>query len=265
MKKAILLLHGFLSDTNDFITINEILENNYDCVKKVVFPGHGPDEPYKLFNDEDTIKVLLKAFDDLNKDYKYIDVLGFSMGGALAVYLSQVRSFNKLILLAPANKYFNFKMPFDKLVVYIKGFTKYFDAKRNNKLEQLEETKELLDSLIADDRESIKFAFKNFFKTYLYGTYRSFRRLIKKINSNIETINNPCFIAWGTLDQLVPIDSIETLYKKCTNEIKEKNIYPYLGHLLLESDMNEELIIDLENFIKSKIPQVKSQKKKDSK
>lgn len=257
MSKAILLLHGFLSNTDDFERILEMLEENYDYVKKVVFPGHGPDESYKLFNADDTIKVLLEAFDELDKIYKTIDVLGFSMGGALAVYISQVRKFNKLILLAPANKYFNFKMPFEKLVIYIKNFTKYIDAKRNNKVEEIEETKELLDALIEDDKESIKFAFENFFKSYLYGAYRSFRRLIKKINNNVEIIVNPCFIAWGTLDQLVPIESIELLYSKCTNEIKEKNIYPYLSHLLLVSDLNQDLITDLENFIKLEIPEVK--------
>ncbi|HHX78459.1 MAG TPA: hypothetical protein GX695_01745, partial [Acholeplasmataceae bacterium] len=107
------------------------------------------------------------------------------------------------------------------------------------------------------DKESIKFAFENFFKSYLYGAYRSFRRLIKKINNNVEIIVNPCFIAWGTLDQLVPIESIELLYSKCTNEIKEKNIYPYLSHLLLVSDLNQDLITDLENFIKLEIPEVK--------
>lgn len=258
LKKAILLLHGFLSDTNDFIMISDMLEKNYDYVKKVVFPGHGPDEPYTLFNAQDTIKTLLNDFDELQKTYKYIDVMGYSMGGALGVYLSQVRDFNKLILLAPANKYFNFKMPFEKLVVYAKNFTKYFEAKRNHNVEELEETKKLLDSLVNDEKESVKVAFEIFFTRYLYGTYRNFRRLIKTINENIETIDNPCFIAWGTLDQLVPIDSVELLFSKCTNKVKEKKIYPYLNHLLLLSDMNEQLIKDLESFIKLKVTSKKN-------
>lgn len=254
MRKAILLLHGFLSDSNDFDSILPMLEKHYDHIEKITFPGHKQDESYKLFNAEDTIKVLLESFDNLSKTYKDIDVMGYSMGGALAVYLSQEREFNKLILLAPANKYFNFKMPFEKLVVYIKQYRKYISAKINNQVDTLEDTKALLDGLVADDVDSIKFGFNNFFKTYLYGTYRNFRRLIITINKEIENIDNPCFIAWGELDQLVPIESIEDLFNRCTNKIKEKNIYPYLTHLLLYSDLNEDLITALDRFITVKTP-----------
>ena len=49
----------------------------------------------------------LEEFDELERKCEIVDVMGFSMGGALATYLSQVRKINKLILIAPANYYFN--------------------------------------------------------------------------------------------------------------------------------------------------------------
>lgn len=196
MGKAVFLLHGFLSNPSDFDEILEILERHYDHIEKITFPGHKEEESYKLFTPEETLRVTLEAFDNLQEKYDNIDVMGFSMGGAIAVYLSQVRSFNKLILFAPANKYFNFKIPFEKFITYIKEYSKYFIAKIQKNGEEEEDTKELLDGLISDDIDSVKLGFTNFFNTHFYGTYRNFRRLIITINNNVEDIKNPCFISW---------------------------------------------------------------------
>ena len=107
MKKAILLLHGWLSDINDFDCLMPSLETMYDHVERVSYSGHGEDDPNN-FDDNETFDSLDKKLKELQLKYEIIDVLGFSMGGALAVYLSQHYAFNKLVLLAPDNQFLNF-------------------------------------------------------------------------------------------------------------------------------------------------------------
>lgn len=68
MKKAIILLHGFLSDQSDFDPIMPDLETRYDYIERFVYPGHHDDESYENFNDEETFFRLEKCFEQLLKN-----------------------------------------------------------------------------------------------------------------------------------------------------------------------------------------------------
>ena len=250
MKKAVYLLHGFLSDTNDFSPIMEFLNGQYDHVEMVSYPGHNQEEDYELFNDKDTINLVVETFDKLKKQYDVIDVIGYSMGGAIAVYLSNIRIFNKLILLAPANKYINFRLPFSRLAVLISRFLGIKNANKILDQEKVEYYKLITNAIGEDDKESFKFLIEKYFKKYIYGAYRNFRRIISTCNKEITEIKNPTFIAWGSLDQLVPKSSVEYLYNNCINVKRKLKIYPHLCHLMLNSQFNDELIQDVKDFIK---------------
>ena len=68
-KRAVLLVHGFLSDENDFAVIIDSLYKHYQNVLSVRLPGHGEDMGVTDFNQEDTIKVVINAFDMLRESY----------------------------------------------------------------------------------------------------------------------------------------------------------------------------------------------------
>ena len=98
MKKAILLLHGFATDKTDFDPIIPYLEKMYDHIEINNLPGH----------DVLQLKDQMKK---LQKEYEIVDVMGFSMGGALATYLASHFKVRNLVLLAPAVLYINANYP----------------------------------------------------------------------------------------------------------------------------------------------------------
>lgn len=97
---VILLLHGFMGSSNDFIEVVPQLSKYFACLI-VDLPGHGKtrvigsDEYYNMVN---TATALINLLDQLKIDQ--CDLFGYSMGGRLALYMAINFSarFNKLIL-----------------------------------------------------------------------------------------------------------------------------------------------------------------------
>lgn len=250
--KAVLLLHGFLSNKNDFNNLLPVLEKYYDHIEAITFPGHSADDSYDDFTLENTFEHLHSVYEQLHLKYERIDVIGYSMGGAIASYLASKNHVGKLILLAPANKYINVRMPFTKIKAYVSAFQDLRIADKTYDQDLKKESREFLDNLKTDDSTSISILFSRFFHKYIYKAYRTFRKVIKHCNANLGEITAPTYLAWGQFDQLVPEKSIHFVRERCVNENTIVKIYPFSTHLLLNSKDNEELIADLEQFIKEK-------------
>jgi len=249
MGKAILLLHGWLSDINDFEALIPILKKNYQHIEKLTYPGHGSEDDYNDFVADKTIDLVEEAFKRLESKYKIIDVIGFSMGGALASYFSNKYNFRKLVLLAPANKYINLIIPFSKMKYIIKNFYEMQKAFIFRKEEEVTTYKQKLKAVVEDDRQSLKFLRDRYLKSYFRHAYKNFQEVINTCNEGLTEIKNPCFIAWGELDQLVPKESVTHIYEMCTNENKQLKIYEDLSHLLILSSNNETICQDIEKFL----------------
>lgn len=260
MKTAVMLIHGFLSDCNDFDGLYEKLSEVYDHVERFNLPGHGVEGDLELFQVDLVFTSVLYTFDELNKVYDSIDVVGYSMGGALASYLSSIRKFNRLVLLAPANKYLNAHFLYPRLRFYRELNSKednyYFDTEKMNDEERKEVSKKLLNDERKQDLEIIRFAFEvvkeKMLRNFSFRVLFTFMKIIKKCNSSLTTIENETLIIWGDHDFLVPYSSVEYLYNKCTHDKKMIFIIPQLNHMFFTSFCKEELINHVTNFLFSK-------------
>ena len=110
MSKAILLIHGFATDIDDFYNIIPDLTKRYDYIELKNLPGHGKNSNLKQFDVEKTFACVEESAQKLLARFDEVDVIGFSMGGSLAAYLASKYHFNKIVLLAPANNYINWKL-----------------------------------------------------------------------------------------------------------------------------------------------------------
>ena len=100
--KALLLLHGFASSPGVF---RELLPQitNYDAIYCPALPGHASNlAAFATCSAKEWIHAVESAYLKLNKNYQVIDVMGLSLGGALACDLSFKFPINHLYLLAPA-------------------------------------------------------------------------------------------------------------------------------------------------------------------
>lgn len=249
MGNAVFLLHGWLSDINDFACLLPFLEKHYEHIERITYPGHGPGEDYREFSGPMTIELVEKTFEKLSQEYDAIDVIGYSMGGALASYLASKYEVRKLVLLSPANKYFNFRLPFSKIKCLLKILYALQKASIKRDYQNKEVLKQRIKQLFQDDIISLKFARDKYLKSYFRHAFRNFRELIRYVNENTKEIKCPCLIAWGRLDQLIPLASVKYLYDLCTNEQKVLKIYDDLSHLLKLSPNCDELVQDIEKFL----------------
>ncbi len=233
--KAIILIHGFLTNTQDFKTIVPYLEEEYDKVALYEVPGHGIKPNYKLFKLQDTFNNLIKLYDELALNYDHIDCMGYSMGGALGTYLHQIREIKKLVLLAPANRYLNFNL--------INSRLKFI---RKIKKEKNELEKKILND---NDKIALNMFFHNVFSRYTFRNIKVFMKIIRKCNKETIAITCPVLIMWGKLDQLVPYESAKYLYDLAIYE-KKLVVLEDMSHLMLLSENNKEIIEEVISFLK---------------
>lgn len=249
MKKAVFLLHGWLSDCNDFQALMPYLEKNYQHIEKIAYPGHGPQPDYDQFDAMATIRLVQEKFLELKKQYDAIDVIGFSMGGALASFIGSNYEVHKLVLIAPANRYLNLLVPFTRLKNLINKLYSYEKARFEKDNQTEAEVKQKFRDIFEDDKTSLQFVKDKYLKKYFHHAYQNFRKVIAYVNDNVKEIKCPCFLAWGGIDQLVPEQSVRELYKICTNENRQLKIYDDLCHLMVLSSDCRELCHDIENFL----------------
>jgi 2-succinyl-6-hydroxy-2,4-cyclohexadiene-1-carboxylate synthase len=96
----ILFLHGFMGDSYEFDRVISLLSEQFSCLT-VDLPGHGKtriiggEECYTMAN---TAQALIDWLDELN--VKRCALVGYSMGGRLALYLSLhfPERFSKVVL-----------------------------------------------------------------------------------------------------------------------------------------------------------------------
>ncbi|MCD6535106.1 MAG: alpha/beta fold hydrolase [Deltaproteobacteria bacterium] len=101
---VVILLHGFISSPMIFDElIKELDENEVDYQAPLIY-GFGVNRIQLLFtlSEDEWVRQVTELYDVLDTQYKNISVIGHSLGGLLALYLSQIRPVKHLILAAPA-------------------------------------------------------------------------------------------------------------------------------------------------------------------
>lgn len=199
-KKAILFVHGFVGGVYDYNNFPNELEvyRKFD-VYAFTLPGHEK-SVVKDVKYTEWIKAAEEQIEFLiNHKYKEIYVIGHSMGGVIAAHLaSKYSQVKKVVLVAPAFRYLNFK----EGKVNIKGFNS-----------SVKEIPELFKSLGTET------VLERFTKTPI-PTLLEFTKLVNNLEKDLENITCPILTIQGLNDKVVPIESTELVYnsvKSITN------------------------------------------------
>lgn len=249
MTKALIAVHGFMTDPTDFGKLNESVQKLYDCVEFYEAPGHGSDIANKKgFTRRNVINKLFRLYDKLAKQYDTIDVIGFSMGGALSTLLVANRDVNKVVLLSPSNKYINAYLGYD---IYRYTRVIYRDVYRQcqgGRIAKAKQTKRYINWLLVDVLDSFKLGYKIVLKSspqYL----NQFMGLMRACNRHIKgrKFDIPALIVRGDMDQLVPMASVNYVARHFSNA--RLHTVSGMGHLILPSSHGEALIKLITDFL----------------
>lgn len=241
MTKAVITIHGFLTDTKDFGRLYDYLDF-YDKVVPFEVPGHNGDVDFSLFTTQDTIQSLLTTFDNLSAKYNCVDVVGFSMGGALATFLCACRNVRKAVFLAPSNRYINWVSPLSAVKFYIRFAADMVKKKQF----QTDEVKNYFENSAL----SAQIAYKRILPNINLHTFAVFKELMDMSNAAVEKaspVKVPALLLWGELDELVPKTSIDFVCKHFSDVMTQ--FIPDIGHAMLYTNKDNMLINRIVNFL----------------
>ena len=244
MSKAVMTVHGFLTDIKDFGRLYDYLDF-YDEVVPCKVPGHNDGESFDKFTVDSTISCILKCFDELAAKHETVDVVGFSMGGALTSYLCARRAVNKAVMISPSNKYFNLSSPLAMIKFYfnyIVQWLKQRDARSTNN----EELRRALQNSMVSAGIAIKRIFPSV-DLHTFNVFADLMDLVCKVVDECAPIGVNSLLLWGELDELVPKASVEYLQNKFLN--LQTVILPDVGHGMLYTNRDNKIIEQVVSFL----------------
>lgn len=252
MTKALMTIHGFLTDTADFGELYDRLKDNYDYIHPCKVPGHNDQVDFKKFRVSDTIDTILSDFDKLQSQYDTVDVMGFSMGGALTTFLCARRKVNRAILLAPSNKYNTYASTTRAVMFYYNQYNAVLRNSSGSLARRIKETENFMKKYRHNNAVAMRIAFKRILPNLSTHTYKVFKELMTIVNNALQfsgnqSIHTPTLLLWGCLDELVPKSSL-ALVGKYFDNLKTLT-YPDVGHALILTDKVETIAFDIKKFL----------------
>ncbi len=229
-RKAILLIHGFAGGSYDYGYLGNDLQLYLDFdVFTFTLPGHEDKSIINKVTREDWIKEAEIQIENLiNHGYKKIYVIGHSMGGVIACHLARkYKEVKKLILAAPAFRYFSFKGDKFDLIGSLKKTPAVFkDYKTDVVLSRI-------------------------FKMPL-PTMLEFMKLVEEHEDDPKYITCPTLIIQGLSDNIVPLDSSLYVYKNIKSKEKILVKFNDVTHDIFRSERYKEILITVTQFLRNK-------------
>jgi len=231
-RKAILMIHGFVGGCYDFNNFHNELQllKNFD-VFTYTLPAHEKfivkDVKYQEWIDESKRQIEIL----INNGYKEIYLIGHSMGGVIAAHLaSHYPQVKKLVLVAPAFRYFYFK-----------------DGKVD--IKSLNETiKNIPEIMKGSDKEQ---GISRIIKTPI-STMIEFTKLVTHCQDCVNHITCETLTIRGNNDVIVPIESTEYVYNSIKSETNILVNIPKLPHECFTSKKNTEVKSIIKDFLTKK-------------
>lgn len=191
MKTGVLFIHGFTGGTYEVQPFVSYVKKHTDwSVEVPTLPGHGVTLNLRHVSARNWLMEAELAMRKLRKRVDRVIVVGFSMGGLIAMYLALRYPVDKLILLSAAAKYIS------PLVL-------------------LEDAKIILMETITKKATSNRFYHLYNYKlthTPIQATFE-FLKIVKMVKPYYDLITCPVCIVQGEKDGIVPFSTAEHLYQ----------------------------------------------------
>lgn len=218
MKIGVLCIHGFSGgpyEVEPFATYLQ-QQTNWEVVVPTL-PGHGETLALRGHTHAEWLMAAELAFRALDKKVDRVIVVGFSMGGLIAMYLARRYRVYKLVLLSAALKYVS---PIQLLK----------DVR--------DMAKELKRRTIKQNELYIRYAQK--IRNVPMRSTFEFMKLAAIVKPFYRTITTPTYIVQGALDGIVPHQTALLLHE--TIQCSDKRLYiskKGKHHICYSDDCNE--------------------------
>lgn len=127
-KKAILMIHGFIGSPQTFGQLPAFLNKRGYSIHAPLLPKHGQDATHlEDLTKEEMMNFVETEYLALKAKYEEVIVIGFSLGGTLALMLSTKHPIDRMILISPFfdTKYGLKIIPTENLLAFVSPVMRY--------------------------------------------------------------------------------------------------------------------------------------------
>ncbi|MFC3209478.1 alpha/beta hydrolase [Planomicrobium okeanokoites] len=218
MKIGVLMIHGFTGGPFEVQPFADYIEEKTDWMVKIpTLPGHGETLDLRNKTAESWMMAAELALKELKKQTDKVMIVGFSMGGLIAMYLAMRYKIEKIVLLSAAVKYISAGQMLEEIRLAAADAVKGQIAQ--NPLFHLYEYK-LLNTPVSSAFE--------------------FLRVVKMVEPYYDKLTLPVCIVQGKKDGIVPLSAAEHIYNQIGSVEKEIYHSDNGKHLICYSDDCEE-------------------------
>lgn len=218
MKVGVLFIHGYTGAPYEVEPFVDYVNKHTDWeVSVVTLPGHGEELELREMLAEDWTMEAEIAIRKLINRVDRVHVVGFSMGGLIALYLSLRYPVDRLLLLSAAAKY----IAPGQMLQDIRDITVDLLKKQ------------------ADQNPVYMRYRQKAGKTPIRSAYQ-FTRIVKLVEPYYEKIKIPVCLVQGKKDGIVPFQAAEYLYEQLGSEEKQLIFSECGKHHICYSDDCEE-------------------------
>ncbi|WP_252504533.1 carboxylesterase [Sporosarcina sp. Marseille-Q4943] len=224
MKTGVLFLHGFTGGTFEVRPFIRYVEERTDWITSVpILPGHDFPIDLSKVTAENWMMEAELALNRLRKVVDRIIIVGFSMGGIIALYLALRYKVEKLVLLSAAAKYISPRYLLEDAAVLLtknyppNTFYHLYDYKLRN--------------------------------TPLHAA-KEFVRVVKMVEPYYGMIMTPVCVVQGKKDGIVPFSTGEHLLRSLGSVQKQLIVSENGKHHICYSDDSHEWFPKVYEFMK---------------
>lgn len=214
MKTGVLCIHGFTGGPFEVQPFADYLEEQTDWIVRIpTLPGHGETLTLKNKTAAQWLMETELMLRELKKEADRIIIVGFSMGGLIAMYLANRYKVDRLVLLSAAAKFFS-------PVQFLKAAQKALKGEATG--------------------QAVNNQFLHMYKyKWTHTPIRAafeFLRVVATVKPYYEKIRVPVCIVQGKQDGIVPVSAADFIYEHIGSEEKQL-IHSETGqHLICYSD-----------------------------
>lgn len=225
-----LLIHGYTGGPYELGPLAKYLKEQTDWhIELPTLPGHGKELKLENTTYKDWIMAAEESLKRLEEKYDDIYLIGFSMGGMIAAYLAAKYNVKKLVLLATAGKYLDFKQISSDIHEVIRDGLK--GELENNKLYN---------------------HYKRKFGQVPFKANFEFMKLVNYTRPYLKHVDAPVLIAHGQLDGMVPYKTAYYLDKEIHSEHKELVLLERSRHLMCLGEDRDTINVMVHDFLEKK-------------
>lgn len=221
---GIIVVHGFGGTINEIEPLCKKLKIlGYPVITPVLTGHNGSKKEFKKATYKEWIEDVEEAYLSLNKKCDEIILIGFSMGGLIALQVARKYKVKSIITLNTpifliGIRAFLIKVMSDFLYFRTKNIKKYFKT----------------------------------MKRIPINAYLNFTHLLKDTKNTLHEIECDILITQAYQDDVVHCRSANFLHDHVKSQNKKLMFYHKCKHILLHSEMSDEIMIDLVKYIEAK-------------